>query len=53
MKSQVVNQGACPFELRFQGRGTAVFFEELCEQMERSGQKSFTCSEALEHFSRI
>ena len=53
VKSQVVNQGACPFELRFQGRGTAVFFEELCEQMERSGQKSFTCSEALEHFSRI
>lgn len=36
-----------PFVLRYNGRGAAVFFEELCYEMTKYGQRSYTCSEAL------
>jgi len=47
VKDEVVKNGRSPFELRFPGRGVAVFFEELCEAMARRNIRSQTCTEAL------
>lgn len=52
VKDDIVQGKASPFDLRFPGRGTATFFEELCEEMERHKVVSHTCSEALTYFRR-
>lgn len=53
VKDRVVKDGVSPFELRFPGRGVAVFYEELYAAIENSGTRSFTCSEALKHYGCI
>ena len=50
VKDRLVKDGMSPFDLRFPGRGVAVFYEELCTAIENTGTRSFTCSEALEHY---
>jgi hypothetical protein len=52
VKHRIVDEGVSPFDLRFPGRGVGTFFEELCVALERNGQHSRSCSEALEEFSR-
>jgi len=50
VKQRIVEERASPFDLRFPGRGVGVFFDELCEALERSGVRSHSCIAALETF---
>jgi hypothetical protein len=50
VKARIVAGGESPFDLRFSGRGTESFYLELCEAIDKAATRSFTCSEALEHF---
>jgi hypothetical protein len=47
VKHKVLSGERSPFHYRFPGRGTAVFFEELCEAMDREGVRSYACIDAL------
>lgn len=51
VKDAVIKNGISPFSISFDGRGTAVFFEELCAALENTQQVSYTCSEALARFT--
>jgi len=53
VKERIFPGEVSPFEIRFQGKGVAVFFEELCTAMQNNGQRSYTCTEALEYFGCI
>ncbi len=50
VKNKIASDGVSPFDLRFPGNGVQEFFKELCLQMSRANQRSYTCSEALAHF---
>ena len=50
VKHRILDGKASPFDLRFPGRGTAAFYEELCDAMAKRNVKSFACSDALRHF---
>lgn len=50
VKELIINKKASPYDLRFNGKGSGVFFEQLCEAMIRSNQRSYTCTEALDYF---
>jgi hypothetical protein len=50
VKERIVTDGESPFRLSFEGRGTRVFFQELCEAMHRRNVESITCIQALERF---
>jgi hypothetical protein len=52
VKQRIVDEGTSPFDLRFPGRGVSVFFEELCEALDRAGVRSVSCSEAVAAASR-
>lgn len=48
VKEKVIEENCCPFDLRFEGRGVAVFFEELCSALRSNNERSYSCIEALE-----
>lgn len=50
VKGKVVHEGRSPFALRAAGRGSATFFEELCQAMQDQGLRSVTCLHALDAF---
>jgi len=50
VQSQIFEEKMSPFDLTFEGRGVRIFFNELCSAMQKLEQKSYGCSEALEHF---
>jgi hypothetical protein len=52
VRARVVDEGISPFDLRASGRGVGVFFEELCEAVDRAGVRSVSCTEALARLSR-
>jgi hypothetical protein len=52
VKHQIIERGVSPFDLAFEGRGAREYFMELCAAMRTAGQRSMTCSEALEAWSR-
>jgi len=49
-KSRVVEGGESAFAHAREGRGTRMFFEELCNAMESANVRSSSCAEALEAF---
>ena len=51
VKDKIMNKRVSPFKLNHDGRGVRSFFEELCAEIEKKGQRSYTCSEALEYFT--
>lgn len=53
VKERILNQGVSPFDLRFPGRGTGQFFLELCSAMEKAGERSRGCLEAVEHYGSV
>lgn len=48
VKNKIIEENVSPFDLTFSGRGTRVFFEELCQAMRDGGNVSLTCSKALD-----
>jgi hypothetical protein len=48
VKGRVIQGGVSPFDVAFEGRGSRVFFEELCETMRKHDIESFSCAEALD-----
>lgn len=50
VKSRLIEGSASPFDLTFHGRGTRVFFDELCQAMRDAGNVSLTCSYALDRW---
>jgi hypothetical protein len=48
VKDKIVKAGVSPFDLAFGGRGVRAFFLELCSAMRDSGQRSYTCWDALQ-----
>jgi hypothetical protein len=48
VKRRIVEDGVSPFELTFPGRGSRVYFQELCDAMRAAGQQSVSCSDALD-----
>ena len=50
VKERILNEGVSPFDLRFPGRGTREFFVELCSAMEKVGERSRGCFEAIEYY---
>lgn len=53
VREKIINNHVSPFDIRNKGRGVDDFFKELCSLIEQSGQRSFSCIEALEHFMNI
>jgi hypothetical protein len=52
-REKMSKDGESPFNLRYGKRGVAVFFDELCSAIVASGQRSYSCKEALEFFGCI
>ncbi len=50
VKSRILDRQASPFDLRGPGRGTATFYEELCDAMLKKNARSWSCSDALAQF---
>jgi len=50
VKADIVAGKVSPFELGGDGRGSRVFFQELCDAMTSAGQRSYSCSEALAEY---
>ena len=50
VKNRIIEGGVCPFDMAFSGRGTRVFFDELCKAMRDAGSVSLTCSQALDRW---
>jgi len=51
VKDKIINERISPFNLNYEGRGVRSFFEELCAEINKKGQRSYTCTEALEYFT--
>ena len=52
-REKMIEDGYSPFDLRSDGRGVAVFFEEVCSAIISSDQQSYTCTEALQYFEDL
>jgi hypothetical protein len=53
VREKIIEHGYSPFDLRSNGRGVGEFFEELCSAIIKSGQQSYTCTEALQNFEHL
>ena len=51
-RDSIVNGGARPYELAYEGEGTRTFFESLVGAMDRLGVVSVTCQQAIRSFEQ-
>jgi hypothetical protein len=53
VKQAIIDGEASPFELAGKGRGARTLFDELCQAMSAAGERSYSCSEALDYYKNI